>query len=99
METEVKKIKIWNGRDWDCRGHLYVGAYSQKDAVAIANEAYRKIKGLEDRPDINPISLSEVRDYWSPGCWGISMDGVTPERGVWWSKQRTFGEEKPVRII
>lgn len=93
----IRKLKLWNGRDWDCRGHLYVCAYSQKDAVDLLNQAYRKIRGYENRPDINPTTLCEIRKYWNSKGWGRSMDGITPERGVWWSKEARL--ENPQRII
>lgn len=91
-----RKLKIWNGRTNDCKGHLYVAAYSQKDCVDIANAAYRKLKGWEDRPDIAPYALNEIRNYWSPDCWGTPMDGIAPERGVWMVED---GGKVPRRIL
>ena len=97
----MKKLKIWNGGDWDSKGgHLYVAAYSQKDAADLASEAYRKVRGYTDRPDLKMIGISEIRTYWSPNCWGNAMDGITPERGVWWAKGDKFGRcGKPERIL
>lgn len=98
----MRKLKIFNGRDWDCRGgHLYIAAYSIQDAADLANEAYRKLNGYTDRPDITPTSAGEIRTYWSKGCWGNAMDGITPERGVWWVK-KSYGPDasgKPERLI
>ena len=97
----MKTLKLYNGGDWRHRGgHLYIAAYSLADAVRLSNEAYRKFKGYEDHPDINYTSNDYARKYWNKGCWGIYMDGITPERGVWHGKEKAGGfAEKPVRII
>ena len=94
----MRKLKLFNGRDWDCRGgHLYVAAYSMADAARLASEAYQKL-----HPGITweATSISEVKVYWSKGQWGTSMSGVEPERGVWWGKAIQGGwAGKPERII
>ena len=97
----MKKLKIANIGDWEHRGgHLYVAGYSQKDMLDLINEAYRKIHGYTDRPDIQVFSLGEFRTYGSMGCWGNAMDGVSVERGVWWDKGNEFGHpEKVVKRI
>lgn len=81
-----KKIIIMNGR-WYDNGHIYIGAYSIADACRICGE-------LTGRPSNHYIR--EINEYFSKGCWGNSMDGVTPERGAWLSKD---GREKPVRVL
>lgn len=95
----MRKLKIFNGRDWHCRGSLYIAAYSLKDAVDLVNAAYRKINGYEDRLDIHPTTICEAQKYWHKDCWGVPMNGVTPERGVWWTKEKFGQESKPERII
>jgi len=92
----MKTLKIWNGRDWYCKGHLYVCAHSRAEAIRIVNAAYRCIRGLKLRDDVNIITVNEARDYWVEGCWGNAMEGITPELGVWHSKDEY--PEKPVRI-
>lgn len=99
--TDRRKLKLFNGRDWDSRGgHLYIAAFSQTDCADLCNQAYRKIRGYENRLDIAPTSLNEIRTYFSKGCWGSPMDGITPERGVWWTPKK-FGSESepPKRVI
>jgi len=75
----MKKIKIFNGR-WGTIGHAYVGALSQKHAVELLN----RITGH------GLMTLSELQNYWSKGCWGDSMNGIKIEVGVWiqdrWNK-------------
>jgi hypothetical protein len=89
-----KKLKIANIGDWTHRGgHLYVAGYSQKDMVELINEAYGKVRG---NGCVGSYTLGYFRGYGSMGCWGDSMNGIVPERGVWWEKK--YGE-KPVRII
>jgi hypothetical protein len=97
---KMKTLKLWNGRDWGSHGHLYIAAYSLKDAVDLVNAAYRKIRGLEDMLDVHPMSLTEARNYWNKNCWGNPMNGVVPERGVWWEKKKLGGHgDKPERIL
>lgn len=92
----MKQLKLWNGRDPECTGHFYVCAHSRAHASRIASEAYRIIKGLKSRTDVGDIvTVNEIKDYWSEGCWGNAMNGITPEIGVWHSKGYP---EKPVRI-
>ncbi len=92
----MKKLKIWNGRDWYCRGgHLFVCAYSQKDAVELSNEAYRKVSKSRGEK----TTLSEVRKYWSMGYWGNDMKDITPERGVWWTPQQGGFNAQPIKRI
>jgi hypothetical protein len=94
------KLKMYNGGDWGHQGgHLYVAATSVKDACNLVNEAYRKLKGYVDRPDIKILNLSYFNKYWVTGCWGKSMDGVVPERGVWWTPQSYGPERESVRRI
>ena len=95
----MKTLKIWNGSSlaWS-EGHMYVAAYSLADAVRMVNAAYRKVMGYEEHPEINPVGMSYARKMWSPNCWGNAMEGITPERGVWF-KKRGFSNEKPERII
>ena len=92
-----RKLKVWNGylmfhRDNErkplpggrsCQLHTSVCAYSQKDAVELIREY-----------GFRHMSLHEFRDYWSP-CWGYSMAGIEPERGIW----AEFERGKPVRLI
>ena len=93
----MKKLKIFNGSDWNYQGgHIYVAGYSQQDAVNLINEAYRKVHNFIDRPDICPIKLGYFREYFSKDCWGNSMKGITPKRGVWHTKAQW---DKPERII
>jgi hypothetical protein len=95
----MKKIKLFNGSGWGHQGgHLYVGAHSVRDAAILIAEARIKIGNskeiVEDREVRQNISWINV--YYSKNAWGISMKDITPERGVWWSKDRN---EKPVRVI
>ena len=99
----MRKLKIWNGRDWDCKGgRLYVCAYSVRDAADLANEACRKVKGLEleGRVDVKVVSVCEIGKYWSAGCWGKGMEEVAQERGVWWGEADGRGMSvKPERVL
>lgn len=74
-----RTLKLWNGRpyavlesdDWK-DAHLFVAAYSAADARRVCVEAGQRDPGA-----------TELSKYWSAGCWGNSMAGVEPERGLW----------------
>jgi hypothetical protein len=92
------ELKLWNGRAYCCfkpsdkrwkgseRGasHAYVAAYSVADALRVITEYCGHSPGR-----------TEITKYWNEGCWGNSMDGVEPERGMWIAFER--GE--PVRVV
>lgn len=89
----MRKLKIFNGGDWDHQGgHLFVAAHSLQDASNLISEAYRKIRGLQDRTDIRIMPVNFLRVYWAKDCWGNAMDGITPERGVWWGEKQWTGQ-------
>jgi len=86
----MKKLKIWNGRGWGTQkydkdgnfvsdpigikscDHAYVCAYSRAHAVRLINQ----VVGWQC------VSDNELKNYWSEGCWGNTMEGITPEIGV-----------------
>jgi hypothetical protein len=84
----ARKLKLWNGR-WGGgahgSGHCFVAAYSVEDAVQVVTE----FLGYEPRG-----IRGEIKNYWNAGCWGTQMDGITPVRGLWLSKN---GRDKPER--
>lgn len=99
LESKVskKKLKIWNGRayavpyprrpEWPGMSfspHIFICALSKIDAARICEDYF----GF-------PPSYAEMRDYWSP-CWGNSMEGIIPERGLWIQFE---GFEPPVRVV
>lgn len=83
-----KKIKIWNGRDNEAKGTLYIGAYSRADACKMLVELY-------PHTTISHWNR-EITNYFSPDCWGNSMNNVVPERGVWHSEEKW--KDTPKRI-
>lgn len=84
-----RKLKLWNGRYMQpgYQAHVFVAAHSREDVRKLFTEL-----GLH-RP-----SISEIAVYWSAGCWGNSMNDVTPERGVWITPSNRYGD-KPVRQL
>lgn len=100
----ARELKVFNGRDWDCRGgHLYVCAWSMTDCAYLASKAYRFVNGLEHRPDVERVSVNEVKVYWSKGCWGDEMEALVPkekrERGVWWTPSGDGAKKKPIKRL
>lgn len=74
----AKTLQIWNGRGftvWETKihfDHAYVCAESGAEAVKLLQKAGH-----------TGMNYNELKNYWSKGCWGNSMDGITPEKGVW----------------
>lgn len=84
----AKTLKIWNGRGhgkFD-RGHIYVAAFSKKQAAELISQAcgYR-------------VSVSEITVYYSP-CWGNPMNGITADEPCVYASEKMY-DEKPQRII
>jgi len=92
-----RQLKVWNGRGYCCyklddprwasfnhptRVHACVCAHSRADAARVI-ESYTGHK----------VTDAELRDYWAE-CWGNSMKGITPERGLWLE----FEAGKPTRV-
>ena len=97
----ARKLRLWNGRAYCCRkpsdpfwkgvphnegGNAYVAAYSRADVRRV----------IEEYTGYKPGD-TEIREYWSPDCWGNAMDGITPERGLWVSKGNY--NEKVTRLV
>jgi hypothetical protein len=84
-----RALKLFNGRGQyheasGLSGHLYIAAYSVADALRVLME-----HGFES------VSRREINEYFAE-CWGNSMDGVQPERGVWTIDDNP--EAKPKRV-
>ena len=95
----ARKLKVWNGRGYcanasdrderwkSCKRndplHINICAHSREDARKVIEEYCGKLP-----------SVAELRDYFSP-CWGNSMNGITPERGLWIE----FEMNKPVKVV
>jgi hypothetical protein len=87
-EKKTRPLKLFNGRaigvykhndpKWREAGpraahhaHAYIAAHSMADAVRLVSEYGAR------------LSLSELQVYWNKGCWGDTMEGIIPERGIW----------------
>ena len=93
-----RTLKIWNGRAGHVarlvggepyRGaHLFVAAFSVADAVRM----FEDLLGYR-----NDVTRHEVMNYWAANAWGLSMEGVPVERGIW-VKKEAFRPGQPVRV-
>ena len=94
-----KPLKLFNGRGICCRksqdplwkNHpsnasvsAYIAAFSRADAARVIEEY------CGTRP-----SAGELKNYFTEGHWGNSMDGIEPERGLWLK----FRNTNPVRVL
>jgi hypothetical protein len=66
----MKTLKLYNGHintgKYD-RGHVYIAAYSNKQASEIISDALNQY-----------ITPSNIKTYYHKGCWGNSMDNIIP---------------------
>jgi hypothetical protein len=90
----AKQLKIWNGRGHGKtygKGHIYVAAYSRKQAAELVSRACYG----NDYP--NNISISEIKVYYSADCWGNPMNGIIPTEPCVYASTKPFGT--PDRVI
>lgn len=100
QNIKLKKLKLWNGRGQGVyyKSHLYVAAYSQKQACELIEKAVAL-------PE--PMSLSDLRIYFDAGRWSDIMKGINvtepsvyAAKNLWDNKYLTHEyTEKPFRII
>jgi len=91
----MKKVKLFNGKCYNDHSkngnrrysHAYIGAYTQKHAVELMQQAGHV-----------RMTLSELNLYWSKGCWGKAMNGIEPQIGVW-IQEKEFSNNPPKRLI
>ena len=76
----AKQLKLWNGR-----GHIYVAAYTQKQAAELVSRASYG----DEHPNL--ISTNEIKDYYSFGSWGNSMNGIIPTEPCVYVEPKRFG--------
>ncbi len=86
-----KKLKIWNGRTLECRGHFYACGYSKNDVLKMLNE-------YADKNHQRDYTMYEANNFWNPNAWGTQMDGIERERGLWIVKDSFGSKAKPKRF-
>lgn len=86
-------LQIWNGnaqtfvpfalrQKHGLRHNSYVHMYGCATSRAALVRMIQAWSGSQGSLD------SYIKDYWSKGCWGDSMNGIDPEPGLWvqWSQ-------------
>ena len=86
----AKQLKIWNGRGQGKyeNGHVYVAAYSTRQAAELIRMACDSF-----------TSVHEINAYFAKGCWGRPMDGITPTEPCVYVQKIYSGNEKPFRAL
>ena len=85
----AKKLKIWNGSGCGSEyinGHLYVAAYSQKQAVEVINQACS-----------SNVTISHFKNYFSEGSWGNDMNHIIPTEPCVYAAKHF--RDKPTKIL
>lgn len=90
-KCKPRKLHTWNGRG-DYRkfpGRFYVCAPTKKLAVQLLAKAGHFF-----------INMKEFSDYYAE-AWGVHMENVTPEIGVWYDEKAAGGHDAghPKRIL
>ncbi len=85
----AKTLKIWNGRGHGRynRYHVYVAAYTQKQAVELINTALSAY-----------ITTNEIRDYYAEGAWGNDMNGIEPVEPCVYVNHY-IDQKEPIRLL
>ena len=71
--------------------HAYIGAYSKADASRLINE-YLEIKS-------NGFNFAGALSRYGSDGWGIGMEGIELERGIWLQNERFDSNKEIKRII
>lgn len=100
-----KPLKIWNGLATHvmCAKHgdpQWIAARAanrsyQIHAYVCANSRADALRLIAEYADLPRGAAHAIQKYWHMGSWGNSMNGITPERGLWLQ----FGSRTPVRVI
>lgn len=87
--TKARNLILFNGPVLDCQNisdprwkdlstaggaRAYVAAYSRADAKRVIELYCGEGRGPSDE---------RMKKHWTQGHWGLQMEGVTPERGLW----------------
>lgn len=83
-------LRLFNGRGVSAKyrnGHLFIAARSNRDAADLLGAAC----GLP-----NQRMTGEIKKFYAKDCWGTTMAGVVPERGVWFA---AHPNNPPTRIL
>jgi hypothetical protein len=80
----AKKLKIWNGGDWDHEGgHLYVAAYSVKDACdCVEYGGLRRSADKIKNPSGGSDEKAQVHDIEEVPCAGVENFRYDSDRFV-----------------
>jgi len=86
-----RQLKLFNGR---AHG-VFPSIRSGQNIVFIAAWSVEDLRSLCEEAGLNVPSTYEIKHYWNKGIWGMLMDCVAIERGIWIVKD-AFSKE-PVR--
>lgn len=85
----TRKLKCWNGTLILGTDRVRLDPRFEKGSIVKSKDVYFNVcaYSLADAVELLKefgyhLSVHYLRTWWSP-CWGNSMDGITPERGVW----------------
>ncbi len=84
-------MRVWNGRGFKSNGDsIYVAACSRREAARLLAMAANVQGNFQREVDDRDIGIwdRELKTYFSE-CWGNAMDGITPEKGVWYQEKYT----------
>jgi hypothetical protein len=92
----AKQLKLWNGRSHGHkykRHHVYVAAYSMKQAAQLVSIACYG----EERPNL--VSTSEIAVYYSKGSWGDKMNGIIATEPCVYLCDGSHSQNNPFKVV
>ena len=89
----MKKIKMFNIGGIHLSNklngfHVYIGAHSRADASRVVNEYLG-----------NDNNHTRYLATYGAECWGTSMKGIEPERGMWIQDERFKADNTIKRVV
>ena len=84
--AKEKKLVLFNGRGYRSGEHLYIAAKNRSDAARMLCLVYPHVSFNQ--------WIREIKDYFSKDCWGVSMNGIEPCRGIWIEKNADNSSHK-----
>lgn len=100
--TASPKLKIWNGGGYGVVSCADAVAHGLRDESAVhvyacaeSMAALKRMIVAYTGHDLRVGVATQLKTHWNEGAWGIWMEGITPEPGIWLQYGRT---SKPVRV-
>jgi hypothetical protein len=104
--AKAKGLKLWNGGGYGAVRSVDAIAHGHRDPSGVHVYACAKSRaalvrmiaayqGLPGPERLQAGTQAQVKNHWNEGNWGVHMEGIEPEPGIW---VQWHSNEKPVRV-